>query len=226
MQILKLFYNHDLRLDTLAKRNANKTEEEVEATLQDFMKPTPTYSKFYLTATDLEGERFGLNVLESLEDLLDGLDDALGAASYRTHRARADCLSDLLEQAETGEAILITPLKAAPDREIPDAQLSAVNLEADSNVGHHKEELRDMLLAGHRVLYKEQAHHGYDLHLFSSDNLYADLFPVFRSRISDSLRLFSINSKRMRSERHFYFETWSLDQPPHGAEEVFPDTQI
>lgn len=241
MQILKLFFEHDLRLDTLAKRNANKSDEEVEATLQDFMKPTPTYSKFYITATDLDEERFGINVLQSFGNLLEGLDEALAPASYRTHRAEADSLPEMVEKADTGEAILITPAGRSGDgaaagratgnggtgrKQVTGEQLSAINLEADSNVGHHKEELREILLAGHRVLYKEQAHHGYDLHLFSRENLYGDLFPACKRQITDDVRLFSINSKRMRSERHFYFETWTLDRPPHGAEEVFPDTKI
>lgn len=231
MQILKLFFEHDLRLDTLAKRNANKSDEEVEATLQDFMKPTPTYSKFYLTATDLDGERFGINVLESYGNLLEGLDEAWAPASYRTHRAEADDLPEMVEGADTGEAILITPAGSSGDgrtgrKQVTGEHLSTINLEADSNVGHHKEELRKILLGGHRVLYKEQAHNGYDLHLFSRENLYGDLFPVCKRQIAGDVRLFSINSKRMRSERHFYFETWTLDRPPHGAEEVFPDTQI
>lgn len=222
MQILKLFFDHDLRLDNLAKRNANKTKEEVEATLEDFMKPTPTYSKFYVSATDLEKERFGINVLKQYGELAGNLGQRLGAAEYRTSRTSAPILPEILESAEIGEAVLIT---RAPDQD-QNIDLESINLEDDSNVGHHKEELREILLAGHRVLYKEQAHDGFDLHLFSRENIYPELFPAFKKVLDEKTRFFSINSKRMRSEKHFYFETWTLDRPPHGAEEVFPETEL
>jgi hypothetical protein len=35
-----------------------------------------------------------------------------------------------------------------------------------------------------------------------------------------------MNGKRITSERKFYFETWALSQPPHGIEEVFPETVL
>lgn len=237
MEILKLFFEHDMRLDTLARRNANRSPEEVESTLQDFMKPTPTYSKFYITATDLERERFGINVLEEYRRLAAEVDGALGAGEYRTFRFSAPALPKILEKAEIGEAILISPPAENAGKgdgngssgkapAVEDDKLRSLNLEADSNVGHHKEELREILLGGRMVLYKEQAHDGFDLHLFSKKNIYPALFPAFKNMIGEGTRLFSINSKRMRSERHFYFETWTLDRPPHGAEEVMPETEI
>lgn len=235
MEILKLFFEHDMRLDTLARRNANRSPEEVESTLQDFMKPTPTYSKFYITATDLGKERFGINVLEEFGKLAEELDGALGAEAYRTCRFSAPALPEILEKAAIGEAILISPSgKDAGEGDdgsgepgpVEDTELENLNLGADSNVGHHKEELREILLGGRMVLYKEQAHDGFDLHLFSKENIYPALFPAFKKMIGEGTRLFSINSKRMRSERHFYFETWTLDRPPHGAEEVLPETEI
>ncbi len=75
MDIFKLFFEHDLRLDKLAKRNANKTKEEIEAGLSDFMKPTPTYSKFYLTGTLLEEEQFGINILRKWKKIITVLDE-------------------------------------------------------------------------------------------------------------------------------------------------------
>ena len=74
MDIFKLFFNHDQRLDKLAKRNANKTKDEVEATLSDFMNPEPTYSKFYITGTLLEEEQFGLNQLAKSKKVISQLD--------------------------------------------------------------------------------------------------------------------------------------------------------
>jgi hypothetical protein len=44
--------------------------------------------------------------------------------------------------------------------------------------------------------------------------------------VDDEFRFFSMNGKRINSERTFYFETWALDRPPHGIEEVFTETVL
>src|SRR5690625_7025682 len=77
-----------------------------------------------------------------------------------------------------------------------------------------------------RSLYKEQNHHGYDLHPFSKENIYAQLFYPFRELVSPEFRFFSMNGKRITSERKFYFETWALHRPPHGAEDVLSDSRL
>lgn len=220
MDIFKLFFNHDQRLDKLAKRNANKTPAEIEATLDDFMKPTPTFSKFYITGTRLEEERFGLDTLLKFSDLIQQLNSVfssrfvIGASGIYNH------LSKALEAVDIGEALIISPKK---ETEIP---FDTLQLDYESNVGHKKDELREILSRGAWLVYKEQAHHGFDLHLFSQENIYQDLFEAFKPLVDNRFRFFSINSKRMGSERHFYFETWTLDRPPHGAEEVVPETRI
>lgn len=220
MDIFKIFFNHDQRLDKLAKRNANKTQEEIEATLQDFMTPTPTFSKFYLTGTRLKEEKFGINQLKKHDLILEKLDDTLS----KTHISNADTtyqqLSDAIANTAIGQAIIISK------DEDPNFNHKQLQVGSESNVGHLKDELREILLDGHKVLYKEQAHHGYDLHLFSKENIYPQLFYSLKELVDESFRFFSINSKRMGSEKHFYFETWTLDKPPHGAEEVYPETVL
>lgn len=221
MDIFKLFFNHDQRLDKLAKRNANKTKEEVEATLDDFMKPTPTYSKFYLTGTRLEEEQFGINILTNFEEILDALDDIFSDHTFSLNTNTEPTLTKALQTAEIGDAILISSDAGAEP-------IDTANLKVDreSNVGHFKEELKEALEKDYLVMYKEQAHDGFDLHLFSKENIYPELFHALKPLVNSSFRFFSINSKRMRTEKHFYFETWTLDKPPHGAEEVFPETVI
>lgn len=220
MDIFKIFFNHDQRLDKLDKRNANKTPEEIEATLQDFMTPTPTFSKFYLTGTRLEEEKFGINQLKKHDLILEKLDNTFS----KMHISNADTtyqqLSDAIANTAIGQAIIISK------DEDPNFNHKQLQVGSESNVGHLKDELREILLAGHKVLYKEQAHHGYDLHLFSKENIYPQLFYSLQELVDESFRFFSINSKRMGSEKHFYFETWTLDKPPHGAEEVYPETVL
>lgn len=219
MDIFKLFFNHDQRLDKLAKRNANKTEKEIEATLDDFMRPDPTYSKFYLTGTRLEDERFGINTLSNAKEVINRLDEVFTNRSLHTANGIFDTLPNALDTTDIGEAVIISGENKYYD-------FATLAIDEESNVGHKKEELSDILKTGAYVLYKEQAHHGYDLHLFSRENIYPSLFDKLKPLVSNTFRFFSINSKRMGSERHFYFETWSLDKPPHGAEEVLPETVL
>lgn len=220
MDIFKLFFNHDQRLDTLAKRNANKTTEEVEAGLQDFMTPTPTFSKFYLTGTRLQDEEFGINRLKKYDQIARVLDKIFDKYTIYESARKYKKISNCIEKADVGKAILLSTEKDV------DADLESLEVGSESNVGHLKDELREVLLGGHKVLYKEQAHDGYDLHLFSKENVYPQLFYPLQELVDEHFRFFSINSKRMRSEKHFYFETWTLDRPPHGAEEVFKETVL
>ncbi|WP_255233435.1 hypothetical protein [Aliifodinibius salipaludis] len=222
MDIFKLFFNHDLRLDKLAKRNANKTKEEVEATLDDFMQPDPTFSKFYITGTLLKDEKFGINVLDKSKAILENLN--LVFKNYQFTATTNDSFNSLtngLTNIQIGEALIISD----NDR-LPEIDLATLTIDEESKVGHKKDEIRSVIESGAYLLYKEPAHHGFDLHLFSEENIYPRLFEAFKPLVDKEFRFFSINNKRMRSERHFYFETWTLDNPPHGAEEVFSETEI
>lgn len=219
MDIFKLFFNHDQRLDKLAKRNASKTKEEIEATLQDFMSPDPTYSKFYITGTRLEDEQFGLNTLDKSDKVISRLGKVFQNQTIFAPTGDFQSFRDALSSIKTGQALVISKTDV-------NYNFDKLAVDEESNVGHKKDELRTILQSGARVLYKEQAHHGYDLHLFSMENIYPQLFENLKPLVDEQFRFFSINSKRMGSERHFYFETWSLDNPPHGAEEVFPETVL
>ncbi|MEX0995305.1 MAG: hypothetical protein WD599_07215 [Balneolaceae bacterium] len=220
MDIFKLIYEHDLRLDGLRKRHTNREEQDITLSIEEFMKPDPTYSKFYLTGTRLDEERFGLDTLEQFPLLLETLTTAFERYQIITRDRAPVSLTQALATMMTGEALLLT------QKENTETDLSDLHIDSDSNVGHRKEPLRNALLEDELVLYKEQAHHGYDLHLFSMNNLYKTLFFPLQKLVSNNFRFFSINGKRMNSERKFYFETWTLDRPPHGAEEVFPETVL
>ena len=220
MDLLKLFYDHDLRLDKLAKRNANKNSAEDEATLADFMQPTLTYSKFYVTGTLLNEKKFGLSTLAAADQVLNKLDSAFAPRFFHTSQGTYDTFPEAVDAVEIGDVVIIS--ESSPSS----ASFEELAIDEESNVGHRTDPLRCQLKTGDFVLYKEPAHHGHDLHLFSLSNIYEKLFYAFQPLISENFRFFSINSKRMRSERHFYFETWTLDRPPHGAEEVYPGTKL
>jgi|AntRauTorckE6833_2_1112554.scaffolds.fasta_scaffold01189_2 hypothetical protein len=218
--IFKLFFHHDQRLDKLAKRHDNKTKDEVESTLADFMKPDPTYSKFYLTGTDLEKEQFGLNRISGYQKVIDALEKAFSKKNVFIQEGKVESISEAIEQLQLGEVFVLT------DKDEIDITISGLHIDTNSNVGHLKDELKEVLEDKFIVVYKEQAKNGFDLHLFSKKNIYTDMFYPLQELVPENFRFFSINGKKFRSERHFYFETWTLDRPPHGFEEVHPESVL
>lgn len=219
MDILKLIFEHDLRLDELRERHLDRSTQEVSASIEDFMKPDPTYSKFYISGTVLNRKTFGLNRLKHYPDVLSAITKSL--ADYNIFLKESSTqLGEAIKQAEIGWPILLSKKNEV------NWDLKKLAVDDESNVGHKKSELAEVLKSGDLVLYKEKAHQGFDLHLFSEKNIYPNLFYPLRGIAGDEFRFFSINGKRIRSERQFYFETWSLHRPPHGIEEVFSDTEI
>ena len=219
MDIFKLIFEHDLRLDQLKGRHLERDTQEVSLSIEDFMKPDPTYSKFYISGTVLEEEKFGLNCLSKFNAVVRSLSDALGEFNL-FHEGVKTSLNAVLTSAKIGDAVILSK------NEKIDWDVNSLKIDSDSNIGQKKVELAEVLEAGDLVLYKEHAHQGFDLHLFSRDNIYPNMFYPLQELVSPEFRFFSINGKRIRSEKHFYFETWTLHRPPHGAEEVFPETKL
>ena len=219
MDIFKLIYEHDLRLDQLRERHTDRSKQDTSLSIEDFMKPDLTYSKFYFTGTRLEENRFGLDVLDRFEGVLDALHEALKEYRVFTQSGETN-LQQVLKQERTGSAIVLTKTSRN------NWDLDNLSVDADSNVGHKKEAIAELLKTDDLLLYKEQAHNGYDLHLFSKKNIYRDFFYPLQKLVDSEFRFFSMNGKRITSERKFYFETWTLDRPPHGVEEVFKETVL
>lgn len=220
MNIFKLIFHHDQRLDKLAERNTRENPKKMESTLEDFMKPDPTYSKFYLTGTDLDSERFGLNTLSAYDEVISVLEIAFPDKNIFTCKTQFPSIQKAIQDLELGEVFILT------DEDEVNFDISTLHIDVNSNVGHLKQELKEALEAGHIVVYKEQAKDGFDLHMFSKKNVYREMFFPLQKLVPDHFRFFSINGKKFRSERHFYFETWTLDRPPHGFEEVHQETVL
>ncbi|MEX2462682.1 MAG: hypothetical protein WD513_00225 [Balneolaceae bacterium] len=219
MDIFKLIYEHDLRLDQLKERHLDREKQEVSMSIEQFMKPDPTYSKFYISGTRLNEPSFGLDRLEEFSKVVSAL--AEGLRFYRiSYDHKWIDLVDFADNAEIGLPAILT--KKEKNRWDPEK----LRIDSDSNVGHKKAELAEVLDQDDLVLYKEPALQGFDFHLFSKVNIYTDLFHPLKKLLSHDFRFFSINGKRIQSEKKFYFETWSLDKPPHGVEEVFGSTTL
>jgi len=225
MDIFKLIYQHDIRLDELKERPANREDRQPELSLEDFMKPDPTYSKFYLTGTLLNNEDdpvFGLNRIEKAVTVFNKLDESLGDYSLFYDNEPVEELSSMIDEVPLGK-----PIVATVGSNPPPPDLEELYIDQQSNIGQRKMALKALLTEGWIVIYKEKAHHGYDLHIFSEDNIYTHFFyPLQELTGNQQFRFFSVNGRRITSERKFYFETWTLARPPHGAEEVFPQTVL
>lgn len=219
MDIFKLIFEHDLRLDELRERHLDRSTQEVSASIEDFMKPDPTYSKFYISGTVLNRKTFGLDRIKHFPQVMDSLSKALNGFNIFLDDTPVE-LQKAVKDAQIGWPILLS------ENNDIEWDLEMLVVDDESNVGHKKSELAQILKSGDLVLYKEKAHQGFDLHLFSQDNIYPKLFYQLRELVNEEFRFFSINGKRIRSERQFYFETWALHKPPHGVEEVFTDTEI
>jgi len=215
--IFKLIFEHDIRLDKLAERGEKLPDT---ASIEDFMKPDPTFSKIYLTGTDLAKKQFGLSVLRAYPQIFEKLQEGFNTSDFRTAKGSHEHLTDAVDAIKAGEVIVINGEQANLDN------IPGLFVDDNSNVGHLKTELKTFLEKGAVVVYKEKAQNGYDLHIFSMENIYKDLFYPLKELVPDWFRFFSINGKRVSSERHFYFETWTLNKPPHGFEEVFPETVL
>ncbi len=190
-------------------------------TLEDFMRPVPIFSHFYISSTNVGSTEpeFGLNKHPELNAILDAVGRQIDRPVWISSLAEMGNLRDAVNLMQVGEAIMAPSSSNASDtHSIPPSH--------NSGEPEVVSALHDLIKEKTIVLFKEKAHHGWDLHLYSLVNIYPSLFQALKPFIASGTRLFSMNGKRIRSERLFYFETWTLDKPPHGAEEVFMDTTI
>ena len=204
--ILKLIFHHDQRLDNISP----STDSLDENPLAMFTKPDPTYSTLYFSGTDLEKSTFGLNQLSNFDEVLKVMEQAFEGLAVSSKKGGGFTLSDAINDMDVDDALVLNKEGAEP--------------ELIHSFSHKM--LRDVLEKGWVILYKRAAEHGFDIHLFSRDNIYTSFFYPLQELLPEAFRFFSINGKRLSNEKQFYFETWKLERPPHGFEEVFPESVL
>lgn len=214
--IFKLIFHHDQRLSKLDDQDSPVNPKKMESSLEDFMKPDPTFSSFYFSGTDLNEERFGLNVLEAYDRVINALQMAFPDIQIFTHTNKYPSIKDAVEAIDLNEALVLS------NEDKIDLDISDLNTKKNS----HKKTLKKSLETGHMILYKVPARNGFDLLMYSQKNVYREMFFPLQKLVPDHFRFFSINGKKFNTERHFFFETWTLDRPPHGFEEVHPETVL
>lgn len=220
MDIFKLIYQHDLLLEHLPPNSdpRNKAKEPMNVT--DFMTPDPTYCTYYLTGTRLDEMHFGLNTLTHYHQVIRTLEHMLQSDAFhlsQTHQEQN--LTQMMENNTDRRPVLI----GSPPDTVDVQQLDEIR---HSDRQHRYEAITGLLDQGLKILFFEKAHNGFDLHLFSRDNLYEAFFHNLKPLVGPDFRYFSINGKRVSSEPKFYFETWTLERPPHGFEEVTSDAVL
>ncbi len=203
-ELLKLIFHHDQRMEKLAP-----SKEDSSNPLSMFTKPDPTFSTLYFSGTLLDEQKFGLSLLQKYSKIISLIEHAFDTPSYQS-TLKDENLADCIHTLETGESIIINPVEK---------KIEQRTLEAG-------ETLREELERESVVIFKRANQHGFDIELFSKENIYLLFFYHLQAMLEPGFRFFSINGKRVSSERHFYFETWSLPKPPHGFEEVFPESVL
>ncbi|MEX2632897.1 MAG: hypothetical protein WD267_02605 [Balneolales bacterium] len=219
MDIFKLIFHHDLLLEQLSGNEDARNKTAPEMGLEDFMKPIPTYTKYYFSGTRLEENLFGLTILKKRNEVCKAIQNTLGDTQlWLGNGDMVESIEDALE-ANIGTVIVASNKK-------PSLNIQALEVDDGSGVRDRIDLLRTFLDDGSKVIYLEKAHNGTDLHLFSKENLYEPLFNNIKPLVSPDFRYFSMNAKRMTDERKFYFEMWALERPPHGIEEVSSESVI
>jgi hypothetical protein len=213
MDIFKLIFHHDLLVEQLEGADQNRTIARDALSLEDFMKPMPTYSRFYLSGTALDREQFALSALTHAERVNTQLNKLfLNLAPQQFERIS---FINQLEKCELNAGFII---------KIGSKESYTADLSGKEYVREYGSEIKKVIEKGDIAVFKVSATHGYDIQLFCMKNIYADLFYGLKTLLSTDFRLYSINGKRLTSDRIFYFETYALNKLPHGVEEVFSDT--
>lgn len=220
MDVLKLIFEHDLLLEKLSDKSDPRNKGEKEYSLEDFMKPIPTYSRFYITGTHLDEPRFGIDCIDKYQETLTVLDQAFKDYTFTTNRGNLHTsLLDALAELNIGDALV-----CHSEKNIQPKEILSLKLDTENGIRHLIPHLVSLLDNTGPVIFKEKAKDGYDIHIFSKINLYEILFNHLKPLLDDHLRFFNINGKKVKSERVFYFETYRIEKPPHGFQEVFEQT--
>ncbi len=244
MDILKIIFEHDLTLEHLSgNENSRNRQNSRESSLEEFLRPQKTYNRYYFTGTRMPGQRFGFTGLDNYSDLLSRLDKILSRTMSMISSSGNRPGTNKAERSEhtplwhhSNGHTYDTLTSAAADLNAHDVLIggsrpeeqyrNALVLDDHTGIRERFEPLTKLLDQNHIIIITEKAHHGLDLHLFSRNNLYESIFSEYQQVTGPDLRYFSINGKRVSSERQFYFETWTLDRPPHGFQEVTPEARL
>ncbi|MDV7391376.1 hypothetical protein RZS08_08495, partial [Arthrospira platensis SPKY1] len=191
-------------LDTPKPSTAQTEEDRLAA----FLRPDPTYSLLWFSGTRIQDGKaqLGLQTLGHFPSIRTQIAQALGDLHLIQPQegSRYDSITHFIDAAPVNKTLILAN-QAFDFPPLPPTGL-------DFSLSNYKSLLADCLRVGFVVLTKAPHQHGFDLMLNSHTNLYTRFFEPFKSLLPTSdLRIFSINLKRMDSERKLYFELHSVE---------------
>lgn len=222
MDIFKISFHHDLLISELEKNNAPDAAADTDP-LAIFTKPEPTYSRIWFSGTQIHGDRaqLGMQILANYPSLRDTIADALADLHLIQPQGGKNVASigEFIDQAKLNESLLL----ANQSFDYPPLPPTGI----DFGLSNYKGLLADCMKVGFVVLTKAPSKNGFDLLLHAHTNLYTRFFEPLKALLpNDDLRIFSINLKRMDSEKKLFFELHNVNKAPHGAEEIHPESVL
>jgi len=232
--LLKLVFFHDQRMEELSSSKAVSNQTELYP-LALFTQPDPTYSRLLFMGTELADKRFGLNCLEHNHELV-AIFNRLYSPVIASESSDAMSLGDWIDNAQVNAFIIVQSNDEAKEAEVDVTSKVLENGGLFSEATEHSisswgyeispDQIHTILMQGYQVITKIPAANGYDLELYSRTNPYISFFYPIQSLLPDAFRFFSINGKRVHTSEALYFEFSRLHNPPHGYEEVYPESVL
>lgn len=233
-QLLKLVFFHDQRMEELASSSSDSSKVDSDV-LSLFTKPDPTYSRLFFMGSDLTNNRYGINLLDAYASIITVIEKLYTIAlplEWSDKQGIGDWMQDapidaylrLVRKSKDSIASSTNGLDTSLTKDIPATGTKNVEqawgYEVEASVLHR------LLMKDEIILVKRAARDGYDIDLFSKRNPYIDFFYPLQSLLPEAFRFFSINGKRVHSKEALYFEQTRLYKPPHGFEEVHPESVL
>ena len=232
-QLLKLVFFHDQRMEELTSSSSDSSKVDSDV-LSLFTKPDPTYSWLFFMGSDLANNRYGINLLDAYPSVVTII-EKLYTLPLKLEWSNEEGIGDWMQNAPMDAYLrlvrkskdrITTPngLDTSFTKDIPATGYKnleqAWGYEVEASVIHR------LLMKDEVILVKRAAIDGYDINLYSKRNPYIDFFYPLQSLLPDAFRFFSINGKRVHSKEALYFEKTRLYKPPHGFEEVHPESVL
>jgi hypothetical protein len=233
-QLLKLVFFHDQRMEELASSSSDSSKVDSDV-LSLFIKPDPTYSRLFFMGSDLANNRYGINLLDAYPSVVTIIEKLYNLPLKREwanekgigdwmQNAPMDAYLRLVRKSKDRITTQVNGLDTSFTKDIPATDNK--NLEQAWGYEVEASVIHQLLMKDEVILVKRAAIDGYDIDLYSKRNPYIDFFYPLQSLLPDAFRFFSINGKRVHSKEALYFEKTRLYKPPHGFEEVHPESVL
>lgn len=226
MDILKVFLDEPAVLDVLAPIDGGSSSSVSLDELVRGATNSPGYGRAYFAGTRLpdhpgESLKVGATALTDPSAFIRPLLEWAGLRQWML--LRSDGTTIWPTRAETAP-FLSNPVRVAvlacSDGPVDSVRLAnAIGGEGRDGKAALRAALdTDETLA---LLIPEPAHDGHDWSLVARSPLREALVAELRAvPARPDLRIFVVPHRKARSEHTFYFEQWSLDNPPEGTEEI------